>query len=101
MDLSSILTNTTLVSTTTAPDVIIPAYWGYLSLVLAVFFFGSNFLPVKQYETSDGMFFQLVLCLAIWSVGFVVYWIRGFPPFYALPMIGGALWTTVRIIKVS
>jgi hypothetical protein len=96
MDFLSSLTNTTISTTTTAPAVIIPAYWGYLSLVLAVFFFGSNYLPVKQYETGDGMFFQLVLCLAIWSVGFVVYFIRGFPRFYALPMVGGALWTTVK-----
>lgn len=95
MEFLSNITNTTIATTTAAPAVVIPAYWGYLSLVIAVFFFGSNYLPVKQYETGDGMFFQLVLCLAIWTVGFVVYWFRDFPKFYALPMIGGVLWTTV------
>ena len=94
MDFLSNLVNTTTASTT-SPAQIIPAYWGYISLFIAVFFFGSNFLPVKQYETGDGMFFQLVLCLAIWSVGFIVNWARNFPKFYALPMLGGVLWTTV------
>jgi hypothetical protein len=42
------------------------------------------------------VFFQLVLCVAIWSVGFVVHCTRGFPPIYFLPILGGALWTTVN-----
>lgn len=85
-------------------DYPIAAHWGYISLVVAVFFYGSNYLPVKQYETGDGMFFQLILAIGIWLVGFVCNCIRQFPRFYALPMIGGALWAsgnvnTVPVIK--
>jgi hypothetical protein len=48
------LTNTTAwASTTAAPDTSISAPFGYLGLFLAVFFFGSNFLPVKKYETGE------------------------------------------------
>jgi hypothetical protein len=100
MDFFNITNTTTAIATTVAPSVLIPAYWGYIGLAVAVVFFGSNYLPVKQYETGDGMFFQLVLCLAIWSVGFVVYWVRNFPKFYALPMVGGALWATGNINTV-
>ena len=62
-------------------------------------------MPVKQYETGDGMFFQLVLTTAIWTVGFIVFAIRGFPTFYPLPMLGGFFWSTgnlnvVPIIKL-
>jgi hypothetical protein len=53
MEFLSNITNTTIASTTSAPAVIIPAYWGYICLFIAVFFFGSNFLPVKQYETGS------------------------------------------------
>jgi hypothetical protein len=58
MEFLSNITNTTIASTTSAPAVIIPAYWGYICLFIAVFFFGSNFLPVKQYETGS-LFYYL------------------------------------------
>lgn len=70
----------------------LPAYSGYLFLVGSSIFYGSNFLPVKQYETGDGMFFQLILCIAIWTVGFLVNSIRNFPQFYPLPLLGGFMW---------
>ena len=52
------------------------------------FFWGSYYLPVKQYVTGDGMFFQLVLCTGIWISSFIVNAVRGFPTFYAFPMLG-------------
>lgn len=30
------------------------AVWGYVCALIAVFSFGSNFVPVKQFETGDG-----------------------------------------------
>ena len=35
---------------------------GWIGIVIAVLFFGSNFIPIKKYETGDGMFFQFVVC---------------------------------------
>lgn len=35
---------------------------GYIGIVLAVLFFGSNFIPIKKFETGDGMMFQFVVC---------------------------------------
>lgn len=105
MDFSNIttqlVTNTThLLTTTTASSNNIPHVWGYVCILVAVLFFGSNFLPVKQFETGDGMFFQLILCVAIWTVGFVVNCIQGFPKFYALSMLGGVFWCTGNINTV-
>ncbi len=31
-----------------------PNYVGYIASVVAIVFFGSNFLPVKKFETGDG-----------------------------------------------
>lgn len=95
---------TTLSSTTLAPATV-PSYVGFICLTVSILFFGSNYLPVKQFQTGDGMFFQLILTTAIWTVGFVVYAARGFPTFYALPMLGGFFWSTgnlntVPIIKL-
>ena len=32
----------------------IPVYCGYIASVVAVVLFGSNFIPVKKFETGDG-----------------------------------------------
>ncbi|CAF1067569.1 unnamed protein product [Brachionus calyciflorus] len=78
----------------------LPTYSGFLFLVGSSFFYGSNYIPVKQYETGDGMFFQLILCIAIWTVGFIVNCIRNFPTFYPLPIFGGFIWATGNINTV-
>lgn len=62
-------------------------------LVSCSFLWGSNYVPVKQYETGDGMFFQMILSLGIWTVGMMVHWFRNFPKYYALPMLSGFLWS--------
>jgi hypothetical protein len=63
-------------------------------------FFGSNFVPVKTHDAGDGLFFQWVLCSAVFCLGFVVYVARGFPPFSPLAMLGGALWCFGNLMSV-
>jgi hypothetical protein len=65
---------------------------GFLCAGIAVVCFGSNFVPVKKFETGDGMFFQWIMCTAIWLEGFLVHCARGFPVFEPLAMLGGFLW---------
>ena len=65
---------------------------GYASVCVSVLFFGSNLLPIKQFETGDGMLYQFVFAAAIWVVGFVVFCVQSFPKFYVLPMLGGFFW---------
>ena len=36
---------------------------GFIGIGTAVLFFGSNFIPIKKYETGDGVFFQFVVCM--------------------------------------
>jgi hypothetical protein len=78
---------------------------GYISLVLSSVAWGAFYLPVKHYETGDGVFFQLVLCKAICISGLVVHWVRGLPSFGGImPVLGGILWalgnaSSVVIIK--
>lgn len=99
MDYIHDIVNTTVtpyITSTGAPDH--PStVLGFGALSISVLFFGSNFLPVKQFETGDGMFFQLILTIAIWTVGFIVYAIRNFPKFYALPMLGGFFWVYFNV----
>lgn len=74
--------------------------FGYLGMVIASVFWGGNNLPVKHYETGDGMFFQLIVGIAVWSSGIIVHWIRGFPKFYAFPLLGGFFWATGNLQTV-
>ena len=87
---------------------------GWIGVAIAVVFFGSNFIPVKKFDTGDGnassqtlsllislppsfspgMFFQWVLCIGIWLVGLVVNIARFQPPFFLPTLLGGFLWTT-------
>jgi glucose uptake protein GlcU len=77
-----------------------PETIGYICCVLAGLLFGSNFIPVKKYKTGNGIYFQWVLCSAIWFTGFVVNGIRDFPPFQPLAMLGGVLWCTGNMLTV-
>lgn len=71
----------------------LPVWAGFLFLFGASFFWGSNFVPAKQFETGDGLFYQLVLCMGIWSAGCVLNFSINFPPFRPLPVLGGVFWT--------
>jgi len=81
---------------------------GFICAAIAVLCFGSNFVPVKKYETGDGMFFQWVLCSAIWFSGLIVNIVRtsyiGLPSsiaFYPYVLFGGFLWCTGNICVVT
>jgi len=89
----------TTVPTTEAPESI-PEYLGYIACGVAVLFFGTNFIPVKQFQTGDGSFFQWLLCSAIFLVGVIVNAARGFPTFYPLAMLGGWCWATGNVLTV-
>lgn len=73
---------------------------GYFAAAVAALFFGSNFVPVKKFETGDGMFFQWVLCTGIWSVGIVVNLIKGQVPFQPYAVLGGVSWATGNLTVV-
>ncbi|KAG9414336.1 hypothetical protein AC1031_013538 [Aphanomyces cochlioides] len=42
---------------------------GYIGVTMAVVFFGTTYVPAKQYPTYDGMVFQWYMCSGILAVG--------------------------------
>ncbi|XP_051983197.1 transmembrane protein 144a [Xyrauchen texanus] len=74
--------------------------YGFISCAVSVLFYGSNFVPVKKIDTGDGMFFQWILCAAIWTVSLVVNIILNSPKFWPLAMLGGAIWATGNVTVV-
>jgi len=93
-------TTSTILTTTEEPPEEIPSYMGFISLALCIILFASHSLPVKKFETGDGMVYQMLLCTGVWLVGVVVNYIRQFPPVYFLPMVGGFIWTTSNLFAV-
>ena len=99
---------------------------GYLAVLVATLFFGSNFVPVKRYETFDGMYYQWVMCTAIFGFGLLVQlYLFAFPSgedapldgvynctstsgrpdaysvkFLPFAALGGALWATGNCLSV-
>ncbi|XP_059820916.1 transmembrane protein 144b isoform X1 [Hypanus sabinus] len=74
--------------------------FGFAACAVSVVFFGSNFVPVKKYDTGDGLFFQWILCAGIWIVSLIVNLILKCPKFWPLAMLGGFVWATGNITVV-
>jgi len=94
---SNTTANATACGTIEAPS----AGLGYVAAFVAVKFFGSNFVPVKQYETHDGVFYQWAMCTGVFLVGNIVNAYQGYPKFEAIAMLGGALWSTGNVLSVA
>ena len=75
---------------------------GLASAFGAVVLFGSNYIPVKQYDVGDGLFFQWVLCCGIWIIGVVVSLLHSSmpPPMEPLAVLGGVIWATGHLSVV-
>ncbi|CAF0834073.1 unnamed protein product [Rotaria sp. Silwood1] len=96
-NIATIIDNST---TTPSPDPTTPISVGYISVLISIIFFGSNFVPAAKYPIRDGLSFQFFLCCGIWITGAIINLIVGNPPFFPLVLIGGVLWTTGNILSV-
>ena len=72
---------------------------GFAGAMVAVFCFGTNFIPVKKYDTGDGMFFQWCMCVGVWMSGFIVQLVLQ-AKFEPIACIGGILWCTGNVTAV-
>ncbi|XP_067661380.1 transmembrane protein 144-like isoform X1 [Haliotis asinina] len=78
---------------------VLPQYVGFICCGLASILFATIYVPVKKFETGDGMFFQWVLTNGILITGFVIQAIR-LSRFYPIVMVGGSLWATGNVFVV-
>ena len=71
---------------------------GYLACLVAVVCFGSNFVPAKRIAIGDGVFFQFMMCNAIFltSIPIIIY--LDYPLFHPFAMLGGFLWCTGNML---
>eukprot|EP00913_Durusdinium_trenchii_P019917 g18721.t2 len=68
---------------------------GHLCCAVAGVGFAVNYLPVKKFDTGDGIFFCAAMSIGILSVGLwtgMFLTSDGFPAFEPLAALGGAVW---------
>eukprot|EP01039_Chlorochromonas_danica_P009144 gene9144-10094_t len=71
---------------------------GYLGVFISIIFFGSNFIPLKRVKIGDGVFFQFIMCNAIFMTSIPVLIIQKFPQIHGLAFLGGFLWCTGNML---
>ena len=70
---------------------------GFPLALVSILCFGSNFVVTKRYKSGDGMFFQFVMCSAIFFAGLINYIVQcaqqgQCPRFEPVAMLGGVVW---------
>jgi hypothetical protein len=87
---------------------------GLVSVLMAVLLFGSFAVPVRWSRTGDGIFFQWMMCSAIFLVGIVIHFVQcavgrnagidsvahTCPQFEPLAALGGAIWCISNLLLV-
>ncbi|ETO14357.1 hypothetical protein RFI_23010, partial [Reticulomyxa filosa] len=78
---------------------------GFVAAMVAAVGFGSNYVPVKKFDMGDGMLFQLVMAMGIWTLGMFYTIIRSSaiesgPWIHPMAMVGGILWNTGNVLTV-
>ncbi|GAM21856.1 hypothetical protein SAMD00019534_050310 [Acytostelium subglobosum LB1] len=69
-----------------------PQAAGYIGAALATVFFGSNYIPVKNYPTGNGFAFAWVMSIGTFCTGFIAMAISGKFIFIPWGLLGGSLW---------
>lgn len=73
---------------------------GYIGAIVASVFFGSNYIPTKNYPTGDGISFVWSFSAGVMMVGLCTIFITGKSLFVATGLIGGSLWASGNMCVV-
>jgi len=73
---------------------------GYIGAIVASVFFGSNYVPTKNYPTGDGISFVWSFSAGVMIVGISTIFITGKSVFVASGLIGGSLWASGNMCVV-
>ncbi|XP_033764076.1 transmembrane protein 144-like [Pecten maximus] len=83
-----------------ATDDVIAPCWGYISAAAAVVILGNVVVPIKRFETGDGLYFQLMFSHGALLIGVIVQLFRSEATFYPIVMLGGVVWITANLFMV-
>lgn len=73
---------------------------GYIGASVAGIFFGSNYIPTKNYPTGDGISFVWMFASGVFMVGISTILINGKAIFVYTGLLGGSLWASGNMCVV-
>jgi len=73
---------------------------GFIGAIVASVFFGSNYVPTKNYPQGDGMSFVWIFSSGVLTVGIISMFITGKAIFVYTGLIGGSLWATGNLCVI-
>jgi len=76
------------------------AVTGWVGAVVASLFFGSNYVPTKNYPQGDGMSFVWIFSSGVLTVGIISMFITGKSIFIYTGLIGGSCWAAGNLCVV-
>jgi len=76
------------------------AVLGYIGAIVASVFFGSNYVPTKNYPTGNGISFVWSFSAGVMIVGLFSIFITGKSVFVATGLLGGSLWASGNMCVV-
>ncbi|EFA81285.1 transmembrane protein 144 A [Heterostelium album PN500] len=69
-----------------------PQVAGYIGAIIASVFFGSNYVPAKNFPTGNGFAFAWVMSMGTLCTAYVAMFISGSYMFDPWGLLGGSLW---------
>ncbi|KAI1712913.1 transmembrane family of transporters domain-containing protein [Ditylenchus destructor] len=73
---------------------------GFAGCLVTAICFSSMYVPIRNYNTGDGVFAHWMLCLGIFLSGFVINWINGLPQLQPLAMLGGTFFAICNVVAL-
>jgi len=67
---------------------------GFIGAIVASVFFGSNYVPTKNYPQGDGFSFVWIFASGVMTTGIISIFIAGKAIFVYSGLLGGSLWAT-------
>ncbi|KAK5984251.1 hypothetical protein GCK32_006142 [Trichostrongylus colubriformis] len=73
---------------------------GVGAAIVSAVSYGSTYVPVRWFETGDGLYFQWMMCIGQLLFGAIVLSVSGWPPVFPLAMLSGVFFATGNALTV-
>ncbi|EGG13892.1 transmembrane protein [Cavenderia fasciculata] len=81
-------------------EMVSQAILGYIGAIIASVFFGSNYVPVKNFPTGNGIAFAWVMSVGTLCTAYVAMFISGSYIFDPWGLLGGSLWSVGNLCVI-
>ncbi|KAK6012201.1 hypothetical protein OSTOST_22654 [Ostertagia ostertagi] len=73
---------------------------GVGAAVVSAITYGSTYVPVRWFETGDGLYFQWMMCIGQSLFGAIVLGVTGWPPVFPFAMLSGVFFAIGNALTI-